>query len=287
MPSAWLLPSASLTPSALARAGTTSEASLTAASDTNAIPSRIVTRDDGTPRSPSWSFRSPGPVTVTTRCSSRPISVVRSSIPPEEWRFRIGKVARQAREVAHPCPGRRSAAGTQTHPAETAKISNGRPTFLSLNFQVHEREFRLVPNLIVNRNANADSPGDSEGLDAGCDVDRVPDETGGFDDHVADVDADPHGDVRWLAEFLLDRDRTENRIQGVREDGQGAIPVVLDDPPAERLMLRVQHARVLGACLQGEMLVFLHQGGEADHAPRTSPLPAVCRCSPIETDLSH
>ena len=92
-----------------------------------------------------------------------------------------------------------------------------------------------------------------------------PIETGGFDDHIAHVDADPHGDVWRLAELLLDLDGTADGVQRVGKDGQGAIPVVLDDPPAERLVLRIEHARVPGTCPQGELLVLLHQGGEADH----------------------
>ena len=54
-------------------------------------------------------------------------------------------------------------------------------------------------------------------------------------------------------------------VQRVRKDGQGAVPVVLDDSPAERLVLRIEHARVPGTCPQGELLVLLHQDGEADH----------------------
>lgn len=72
---------------------------------------------------------------------------------------------------------------------------------------------RLIPDLIVDGVRHQDSPGNTEGLDAGSDVDRVPDETGGFDDHIADVDANPHGDVRRLAELLLDLDRTPDGIQ--------------------------------------------------------------------------
>src|SRR5438034_9787305 len=65
--------------------------------------------------------------------------------------------------------------------------------------------------------------------------------------------------------LLLDLDRTQNSIDRVGEDGQGAIPVVLNDPPGERLVLRLEHPSVLGPRLKAEMLVLLHQGRETNH----------------------
>src|SRR5712691_316600 len=167
MPSAWLLPSASLTANASATAGTKSEASVTAASETKAIPSR--NRD-----ARRWHTSiavlvfpmPPGPVTVTTRCRPRRSinAETSASLPRSGVRGSgrlLGRLANRS-----PLPWRRSAAGTANPTAET----------------------------------------------------------GWFDDHIADVDADPHGDVRRLAEFLLDLDRTSNGIQRVGIDGQGAIP---------------------------------------------------------------
>src|SRR6185503_8649483 len=153
-------------------------------------------------------------------------------IPPEEWRTRIGKVARQARESL--ALAQQEVGGRDGQPTSGDREDLERATdVLELELpQVHKRELRLVPDLIVNGIGYKDSPGDPERLDARSDVDRVADETGGFDDHIADVDADPHGDVRRLAELLLDLDGTPDGIERIREDGQCSIAVVLDDPPA-------------------------------------------------------
>jgi hypothetical protein len=134
-------------------------------------------------------------------------------VPPEEGRSRIREVARQACESLTLALQEVRGRDRQSIGRDREDLKRATDILELESPQVHEPELWLIPDLIVDRVRHQDSPGYPEGLDAGSDVDRVPDKTGGLDDHIADVDADPHGNVRRLAELLLDLDRAQDGIQ--------------------------------------------------------------------------
>ena len=132
-PSPSVRSSASLTSSAAARAGRNASGSVTSASGTNATPSR---NSAASARPTSTIMRvfptPPGPVIVTTRWSrTRATSDSRSAARPMSGEIDSGRLlGRLANRSPFPSSARGS--GTTMPSAETAKSSNGRPTFLSL-----------------------------------------------------------------------------------------------------------------------------------------------------------
>ena len=134
----------------------------------------------------------------------------------------------------------------------------------------------LVPDLLVDLARNRDAARLRDLLQSGCDIHPVAvDVPVGFNDDVAQVDADP--ELEGLGRFprtrgskaLLDLCGASHGLDGAGELNQDAIASGLYHAPLVVIDLRLEHlpAQVLDP-RQGSFLVLPHQGGEAHHVSR-------------------
>ena len=78
------------------------------------------------------------------------------------------------------------------------------------------------------------------------------------------MDADANRNL-VRGELALDRDRGEHRIERAREHAHGAVSQLLDDRPAERVVVALERAHVPVALVECHTLVSLHQCRVPDH----------------------
>src|SRR5665213_3732366 len=164
---------------------------------------------------------------------------------------------------------------------------------------VVESEVDLAANLTLRVVGNADRAGLRDPLEASRDIDAVAENVVVIDDDVADMNADPEVDPRWLrhaailfCHAMLNFDRAADRIDRAGEFDQYAVTGGLDDTPAMFGNGRIDDR--FADCLEPGQRAFFagpHQPAIANDISRQHgsqpPLhPLVCQDRPLVDSLS-
>ena len=122
----------------------------------------------------------------------------------------------------------------------------------------------LVLELLIRSVGHEHGAGDGERLDPRGNVHRVPGQPFRLDQHIADVNPDPHGNVSGR-ELALHRHGALDRCERAREHREAAVAETLHDRSPGRLVLALERGHVPVARLDRPPLVHLHERRIADH----------------------